>query len=270
MSKPKLLEQMRSTIRLHHYSSDTERAYLSWVKRFIIFHGKKHPEQMEKREVEAFLTHLAVNRVVAPSTQNLALSAILFLYQKVLETDLPWLNDVVRAKPKRRLPVVLSTQEVQLLIKNCSSPQLLIIKLLYGSGLRLMECLRLRICDIDFSRSTIRIHDGKGGKDRASVLPESLMTPLRLQVAVVDAQHQQDLEQGFGRAKLPLSLQRKLGKSSNHFCWQFLFPSRNISTDPLEPKHLYRWHVHRSVVRKAVTAAANRAGIHKRVTCHTA
>lgn len=269
MHKPKLLEQVRNQLRLHQYSYDTERTYIHWIKRFIIFHGMQHPRKMGKNEVEAFLTHLAVNRGVSPSTQNLALAAILFVYQKVLEIELPWLDDVVRAKPRQRVPVVLSIQEVQSLFQHCRPSQLLPVQMLYGCGLRLMECLRLRVGDLDFSRSTVRVHAGKGGKDRVTVLPDSLANPLRLQIELVGAQHQQDLELGYGEAKLPTPLRRKLGKSSTRLYWQFLFPSHNISTDPRDPARHYRWHVHRSAVRKAVTAAASQAKINKRVTCHT-
>lgn len=269
MPEPRLLDRMRQTMRVRHYSLATERAYLTWVRRYILFHDKRHPAEMGKHEVEAFLTHLAVNRGVAPSTQNLALSAILFLYQKVLETELPWLDDVVRAKPKKRVPVVLSTEEVRSLMKHCPSTQLLPVQMLYGSGLRAMECLRLRVGDIDFSRCTVRVVCGKGGKDRVTILPERLVSPLKAQIAYARKLHEQDLEMGLGRAKLPHSLQRKLGKSSERFYWQFLFPSRSISSDPQSPDERYRWHVHRSAVHKAVLVAARRAGINKRVTCHT-
>ena len=270
MTKPRLLEQLSNEIRVRQYSQATERAYLTWVRRFILFHGKMHPKDMGKEEVEAFLTHLAVDRGVAPSTQNLALSAILFLYQKVLAVELPWLDDVVRAKAKKRVPVVLSTGEVRVLMKHCPSSQLLPVQLLYGSGLRVMECLHLRVGDIDFSRHTVRVHSGKGGKDRITVLPEKLKVSLQVQIAYARKLHEQDLSQGIGTAKLPRSLQRKLGKSRKTFHWQFLFPSRSISVDPRgDPKQMYRWHVHRSCVRKAVTVAAARAGINKRVTCHT-
>jgi len=269
LTKPKLLEMMRRSLRVRQYSLDTERAYLAWVRQFILFHGKRHPRDMGKHEVEAFLTHLAVNRQVAPSTQNLALSAILFLYQKVLDIELPWLENVVRAKPKKRLPVVLSADEVNALMGHCNSGQLLPVQLLYGSGLRLMECLRLRVGDIDFSRQTVRVHSGKGGKDRITILPGALEESLELQIAYVKNLHQGDLARGLGGATLPPALQRKFGKSSNRIYWQFLFPSKNISADPRQPGRMYRWHVHRSAVRKAVTAAAQRAGIEKRVTCHT-
>lgn len=269
MQKPRLLEQVRNQLRLHQYSFDTERTYIHWIKRYVLFHKKRHPKGMGKIEVQAFLTHLAVNRGVSPSTQNLALAAILFMYQKVLEIELPWLDDVVRAKPKQRVPVVLSTQEVQRLFQHCRPSQLLPVQMLYGCGLRLMECLRLRVGDLDFSRHTVRVHAGKGGKDRVTVLPDNLVDLLRLQINLVETQHQQDLVLGYGESKLPYSLRRKLGKSSKRFYWQFLFPSQNISADPREPTRHYRWHVHRSAVRKAVTAAASQAKINKRVTCHT-
>lgn len=164
MSEPKLLDQMRNAIRVRQYSIATERVYLQLVRRFILFHGKRHPATMSKKEVEAFLSYLAVNREVAPSTQNVALAAILFLYRNVLEIELPWLNEVVRAKPKRRIPVVLSTGEVGSLLRCCSSQHSLAVGMLYGSGLRLMECLRLRIGDIDFSRYSVRVHAGKGAR----------------------------------------------------------------------------------------------------------
>ncbi len=269
MAKQKLLDRMRCALRLRQYSLATERAYLHWVKRFILFHGKKHPEYLGKAEVESFLTHLAVNRKVSPSTQNLALASILFLYQQVLGIDLPWLDDVVRAKPKRRIPVVLSVEEVRSLLANCRATQRLPLQLMYGSGLRLSECVRLRTGDIDFSRRSIRVHAGKGGKDRVTVLPDTLEEALDLQIAYVKKLHCQDLAQGLGHARMPVALQRKLGKSSQRLCWQYLFPSLRVSGDPRDPAQVYRWHVHQSTVRKAVRDAALLAGIDKRVTCHT-
>lgn len=267
--KPRLLDQMRNTIRLHQYSIATERVYLHWVRRFILFHGKQHPNTMGKKEVEGFLTYLAVNRQVAASTQNVALAAILFLYSKVLEIELPWMDDVVRAKTKRRVPVVLNAFEVDALLKNCRSSQVLPVSILYGAGLRLAECTRLRIGDLDFSRHTIRIHSGKGGKDRVTILPEKLESSLMSQVALVRRVHEQDLVNGFGSAGLPVSLIRKLGKSSKRFYWQYLFPGSSITTDPRDARFSQRWHIHSSSVRKAVTDASKRAGINKRVTCHT-
>jgi integron integrase len=224
---------------------------------------------MSKPEVEAFLTYLAVKRRVSPSTQNQALQAVLFLYRYVLEIDLPWLDDVIRAKPKRRVPVVLSRGEVRLLLGHVPASQRLIASLMYGAGLRVTECLRLRVGDLDFSRHTVRIHAGKGGKDRVTVLPDNLAQALEAQVACVKGFHDHDIAAGTGFAKLPSALQRKLGKSSRRFSWQFLFPSSQLSEDPREPGAFYRWHVHPTTVRKAIGLAAGKAGIDKRVTCHT-
>ena len=268
-SEPRLMDRMRDTIRLHQYSIATERVYLHWVKRFILFHGKRHPVSMGKDEVEAFLTYLAVKRGVSASTQNVALAAVLFLYLKVLEIELPWIDDVVRAKPKRRIPVVLNTDEITQLLQNCRSTQLLPVSMLYGAGLRLMECVRMRVGDIDFSRGTVRVHSGKGGKDRITMLPARLEPVLKTQLALVRRVHAQDLSNGFGAAKMAKSLLRKVGKSSKRFHWQYLFPATIISADPRDKDSHYRWHIHPSAVRKAVTDASSKAGINKRVTCHT-
>ncbi len=269
MPEGRLLDRTRAAIRVRQYSLATEKAYVEWTRRFILFHRKRHPGEMGKEEVEAFLTHLAVNRGVAPGTQNQALQALRFLYRQVLEIDLPWLEDVVRAKPKRRIPVVLDRTEVTQLLAHVTGAQRLPVSLLYGSGLRLMECLRLRICDLDFARHTIRVHAGKGGKDRVTVLPDHLKAGLRRQVAAVRLLHEADLEEGYGEAKLPQALRRKIGKSSRQLLWQFLFPSGNRSEDPREPGAIYRWHIHPSTVRRAVNKASRQAGIHKRMTCHT-
>jgi integron integrase len=265
----RLLERTRHAIRVRQYSLSTERAYLQWAKRYILFHGKRHPAEMGKSEVEAFLTHLAVNRAVSPSTQNQALQALLFPYRMVLEIDLPWLEDVVRAEPKRRLPVVLSHDEVHTLLAAVKPSMRLPVSIIYGSGLRVMECLRLRVGDLDFSRHTVRVHAGKGGKDRVTVLPDNLEEPLHAQLAWLSVLHRRDLAAGHGAAKLPLSLRRKLGKSSQRFYWQYLFPSSGMSEDPREPGTMYRWHIYPTTVRKAIAAAADRTGIRKRVTCHT-
>ena len=187
----------------------------------------------------------------------------------MLLVELPWLDDVVRAKPKRRIPVVLNNLEVSLLMKNCRSSQLLPVSIMYGAGLRLSECTRLRIGDLDFSRHSIRIHAGKGGKDRMAILPDKLNASLLSQVALVRRIHEQDLINGFGSAGLPKSMSVKLGKSSKRFYWQYLFPASSVLTDPRDTRYHYRWHIHPSAVRKAVTDASRRAGINKRVTCHT-
>ena len=269
MSQSPLLVRMRAAIRVRQYSMSTERVYITWVRRFILFHGKRHPAEMGKPEVEAFLSYLTVTRRVSPSTQNQALQAILFLYLKVLEKELPWLDDVIRAKPKRKVPVVLSVEEVAGLLGKVFPTQYLPVSLMYGSGLRLMECLHLRVGDIDLHRHTIRVHSGKGGKDRVTVLPDYLAELLKTQIAYVRSLHERDLENGLGAAKLPVALQRKLGKSTRELCWQFLLPSSNISEDPRFPGKFYRWHIHPSTVRKAISQSSRKAGILKRVTCHT-
>ncbi len=265
----RLLTQMREAIRLRHLSLATERNYVQWVRRFILFHDKRHPKGMGKDEIEQFLTHLAVNRRVAPATQNQALQAILFLYRCVLELELPWLDDVVRAKPRKRAPVVLSRTEVADLLERTRGAARLPAALLYGSGLRAMECLRLRVGDVDLNRQTVHIHEGKGGKDRVTVLPERLNERLSAQIALVRNVHNQDLAEGFGAAKLPFALQQKLGASTKRFYWQYLFPSSQRSWDPREKGQSYRHHMHATTLRRAVTDAALRAGIQKRVTCHT-
>lgn len=269
MAKSPLLERVRDAIRLRQYSMATERAYVGWARRFILFHGKRHPAEMKKHEVESFLTYLAVKRKVSPATQNQALQAILFLFRHVLEVDLPWLDEVVRAKPKRRVPVVLSRNEVRLVIKNTAPAQRLPISLMYGSGLRVSECLRLRIGDLDFSRHTVRVHAGKGSKDRVTVLPDNLEDALNAQIACVRLYHARDTSIGMGSARLPRALQRKLGTSSRRFYWQYLFPSSLISEDPREPGEKYRWHIQPTTMRKAIGSATNKSGINKRVTCHT-
>jgi site-specific recombinase XerD len=193
MTSVRLLDKVRHAVRLRQYSLSTEKVYIGWIRRFILFHGKRHPAEMNKHEVEAFLTHLAVNRAVSPSTQNQALQAILFLYRNELEIELPWVDDVIRAKPKRRLPVVLSQDEVKSLLEDVPAPHRLSVGLLYGSGLRVSECLRLRVGDLDISRLTIRVHSGKGGKDRVTVMPENIVNMLRAHLVVVKNQHDRDL-----------------------------------------------------------------------------
>ncbi len=267
--EPRLLDQLRNVLRLHHYSIATERVYMQWVRRFIIFHGKRHPASMGKPEVEAFLTYLAAHRKVSPSTQNVALAAILFLYSKVLSIELPWLDDVVRAKPRKRIPVVLSKTEIQALLRAAHANHALLLSLMYGAGLRLMEGIRLRIGDIDFARRTVRIYAGKGGKERITVFPDALEERMKAHIAWVRTVHEIDLADGYGAAVLPPALQRKLGTSSKRLHWQFVFPSKVLSEDPQNPGGLYRHHVHPSSVQRAVTDAAARASIAKRVTCHT-
>jgi integron integrase len=269
MSKPRLLERVRNAIRVRQYSMATEKVYLGWIVRFIMFHHKRHPAEMAKAEIEAFLTYLAVKRKVSPSTQNQALQALLFLYRQVLEVELPWMDEVVRAKPKMGVPVVLSRTEVRLLLENMPPSRHLAASLMYGAGLRVTECLRLRVGDLDFSRHTIRIHSGKGGKDRVTVLPDNLEKALVTQIAYVRILHDRDIATGLGFARLPNALQQKLGKASLRFYWQYLFPSPQLSEDPREQGAVRRWHIHTTTMRKAVGFAAGKACISKRVTCHT-
>lgn len=208
-SSPKLLDQVRQRLRVKHYSIRTEEAYLNWIKRFILFHHKRHPQEMNSAEIEQFLTHLAVEQHVAPSTQNQALAALLYLYQNVLQLPLDHPIDAVRAKKPKRLPGVMSQTEVQRLIANLSGDYQLMAKLLYGSGLRLMECVRLRVKDLDFEQHQILVRSGKGHKDRDTLLPDSLIPLLRRQLRMTQALHQNDLEQGFGQVYLPHALHRK-------------------------------------------------------------
>lgn len=264
-----LLDRVRNAIRVRQYSIATEKCYIAWVRRFILFHQKRHPSEMGKSEIEQFLTYLAVSRAVSPSTQNQALQAILFLYLNVLELELPWIDDVIRAKTKRRVPVVLSLIETQCLLGNIQPSKRLPASLMYGAGLRVTECLSLRIGDLDFARHTIRVHGGKGGKDRVTILPESLKEALDAQQNLVRGEHNRDLSLGLGWAKLPMALQKKLGKSSQRFYWQYLFPAQTVSRDPRDPSMQYRWHMHPDTMRKAISQATISAGINKRVTCHT-
>lgn len=251
---PGLLTETRNALRLRQLSIATERVYLYWLRRLIRFHHPRHPRELGKKDIEKFLTHLAVDREVAPATQNQALQAILFMYREVLELELPWIDDVVRAKPKHRLPVVLSREEALALLRESAGEARLPIHLLYGSGLRAMECLRLRIGDLDLSRRTIRIHAGKGGKDRVTVLPSGLLDELASHVEWVKHLHRKDLAAGLGEARLPVALQRKFGSSSRQFQWQYLFPSQSVSTDPRDRGWQGRSHIHASTLRRAVSA----------------
>ena len=230
--KPRLLEQVREQIRLKHYSIRTEHVYCEWVKRFIRFHSYRHPQEMGAAEVEAFLSDLALRKSVSASTQNQALAALLFLYKQVLKLDLPWLGEVVRAKKPSRLPVVLSVAEVQQLLGRLDGEVGLVTHLLYGSGMRLMEVMRLRVKDVDFSRREILIRDGKGMKDRVTMLPQRLEQALRNHLAVVKALHQAELAKGRGDVWLPFALARKYPNAPRELGWQYVFPAAGLSVDP--------------------------------------
>jgi len=267
-SPPKLLDRVRERLRRKHYSYRTEQAYLSWIKRYILFHDKRHPNEMDIPEIEAFLTHLAVHEHVAASTQNQALQAILFLYREVLGREITAPLHALRAKKPKRLPTILTRREVQALFSHLSSTHLLMAQLLYGSGLRLMECLRLRVKDLDFAYRTITVRDGKGQKDRTTILPQSLIAPLRKHLEQVKRLHEQDLARGYGAVYLPDALARKYPNAQREWGWQWVFPSPRLSVDPRSGL-VCRHHMNPTTLQKAVRQAAKRAGINKHVTPHT-
>ncbi len=266
---PKLLDQVRDRVRLKHYSLRTEQAYVGWIKRYIIFHNKRHPAEMAKPELESFLTSLAVERNVSASTQTQALSALLFLYKEVLGQEFPWLEDVTRAKKPARLPTVLTRDEVKLLLKYIDDPLLdLIVRLLYGTGMRLLECLRLRMKDVEFTRREIVVREGKGKKDRVTMLPDSLAERLRAQMAFVKAQHKQDLALNRGEVWLPDALAIKYPNAAKGLAWQYVFPAAGFSVDPRSGV-VRRHHVDEKRVQRAVKRATERAELVKLVTPHT-
>jgi integron integrase len=267
-NRPRLLDQVRAAIRTKGYSIRTEQAYVDWIRRYILFHQKRHPLDMGKAEIEAFLTHLAVNRDVAPSTQNQAFSALLFLYRQVLDRDMPWLDSVTRAKKPKRLPVVLTSAEVNLLLRQLSGIKWLMASLLYGSGLRLLECLRLRVQDIEFDRRQIMVRSGKGGKDRVTVLPQPLIEPLRRQIEKVRIIHEEDLSEGFGEVYLPFALERKYPNAATTFGWQYIFPADKRSRDPRSGK-VRRHHLGETVLQRAIKQGLRRAKIEKPASCHS-
>jgi integron integrase len=267
--KPKkLLERVRETIHRKHYSQKTEQAYLNWIKQYILFHDKKHPQDMAATEVEAFLIYLAVERKVAASTQNQALSAILFLYREVLQKPVETGFKYIGAKRPKRLPVVLTKSEVQQILVRLSGDTKLVVQLLYGSGLRLNEAVRLRVKDIDFEQSQIIVRDGKGAQDRISMLPERVLEPLKAHLVNVEDIYQQDLRNGFGRVELPYALSRKYPNANREWIWQFVFPSK-IRSQGKADRIVRRYHISPATVQKAVRSAARAAKIPKQVTPHT-
>lgn len=266
--QPKLLDQVVARLRVKHYSLRTEKTYVDWIKRYIFHHGKRHPKDMGAAEVESFLSHLAVARNVSASTQNQAKSALLFLYKEVLGLDLPWLDNVTQAKTPKRMPVVLTQSEVQALLTRLDGTLWLIASLLYGSGLRVMECLRLRVKDIDLSRREILVREGKGFKDRVTMLPATLVEPIRQHLLKVQSLHHEDLAAGHGEVFMPMALDRKYPGAGNSWAWQYVFPSVKLSVDPLSKK-IRRHHADEKTVQRAVKKAANLASIHKLATPHT-
>jgi len=267
-AKPRLLDQVRAAIRMRHYSYRTEQAYVGWIRRYILFHRKRHPKEMGKQEISQFLTSLAVDRRVAASTQNQALAALLFLYQDVLDCDPGWIDDIVRAKRPRRLPVVLTAAEVDALLAELSGVAWMIAMLLYGSGLRLMECLRLRVKDIDMARREITVREGKGDKDRVTMLPAAIVEPLPRHLVRVRTIHERDLRAGEAGVMLPAALVTKYPTAGREWGWQWVFPASAISTDPRSGARR-RHHLHETVAQRAIRAARQGAGIAKPVGPHT-
>lgn len=268
IQQPRLLEQVVAKMRVKHYSLRTEKTYLDWIKRYILHNGKRHPKDMGVVEVEAFLTHLAVARNVSASTQNQAKSAILYLYKEVLGLDLPWLDNVTQAKAPKRLPVVLTQAEVQAVLSRLDGTMWLIASLLYGSGLRIMETLRLRVKDVDFARREILVREGKGFKDRVTMLPVSLVEPLKSHLLKVQALHKDDLSTGHGEVFMSMALDRKYPSAGKDWSWQYCFPSIKLSVDP-RSKMVRRHHADEKTVQRAVKRAVNLAGLTKLATPHT-
>lgn len=265
---PKLLEQLRNRVRFKHYSLATERQYVHWVKRFILFHNKRHPHEMGPAEVEAFLTHLAVDGHVSASTQNQALSALLFLYREVLEQDLPWLQEVVRVKRPARLPVVLTQTEVTEVLERMQGVHGLMARLLYGTGMRLMEVVRLRVKDVDFERLEIVVRDGKGGKDRVTMLPRKLATPLQEHLVWRRRLFEDDTAKGMADVFLPDALERKYPNAGKSWGWQYIFPSGSYSVDPRSGAER-RHHMDEKLLQRSMKKAVQAASIAKPATPHT-
>jgi len=268
MAKSPLLERVREAIRVRHYSIRTEHSYVQWVKRFILFHNKRHPNDMGAPEISRYLTHLAVQGGVSASTQNQALNALNFLYREVLGREMGTLQDVTPAKRPRRLPVVLTRQEVAALLRHLRGDNWLMAALMYGAGLRLLECLRLRVKDVDFAKGAILVREGKGNKDRVTILPDRLIDHLQRHLAKVRSLHQRDLDDGFGRVYLPNALARKYPNADREWGWQYIFPANQRSVDPrsgIERRH----HYHESTIQKAMKDAVRRAALTKPASCHS-
>src|SRR5438034_10846288 len=265
---PRLLDRVREAIRVRHYSRRTEKAYVHRIRRFIFFHDKRHPADMGAVEVSAFLTSLAVRDKVAASTQNQARSALLFLYREILGVELPWLDDLVRAKRPQHLPTVLTRDEVRAVLERLDCTPRLMALLLYGAGLRLLECCRLRIKDVDFATNQIKIRAGKGGKDRMTMLPRTVKADLAKHIERVRALHQRDLRQGAGWVELPWALARKYPNAGREWAWQWVFPATRFYVD-LATGQRRRHHLHESVIQRAVREAVLKTVLAKKATCHT-
>jgi integron integrase len=268
LRKPRLLEQVRDAIRARHYSRRTEKSYVAWIRRYILFHDKRHPAEMGAEEIRRFLTALAVDRKVAASTQNQALSALLFLYQVVLEQEVPWIDSVVRAKSTHRLPVVLTRDEVRAVLGRLHGVPHLMAMLLYGAGLRLLECARLRVKDVDIASSQITVRSGKGDRDRVTVLPAAVKPDLIRHLERVRKQHLADLQRGAGWVEMPDALARKYPTAGREWAWQWVFPATRFYVDRLTGQRR-RHHLHESVIQRAVKEAVRASGVAKPASCHT-
>ena len=268
MERPRLLDQVRAKLRAGHYSHLTEKAYVTWIRRFILFHDKRHPLELGAAHIEAFLSHLAIHRKVAAPTQNQALNALLFLYRRVLKVELPWLQGVVRAKKPARLPVVLTIDEVAAVLASLRGIHWLIGSLLYGSGLRLMECLRLRVKDMDLRGRQVTVRSGKGAKDRVTVLPDAVISVLEQHLARRREQHRLDCARGGGEVYLPHALHRKYPRAGRDWGWQFVFAAERDVVLADDGRRV-RWHLHEKSVQRAVQLAVRRAQLTKPASCHT-
>lgn len=268
MGERKLLDRVRDEARLRHLSLRTEETYCGWIRRFILFHRKRHPREMNAAEITQFLTDLAVNGRVAASTQNQALNALIFLYKRVLKIDLDQIRDVVRAPQRRKLPVVLTREETDAVLAHLSHENRLLASLLYGSGLRLMEAVRLRVKDIDLARGEIMVRDGKGEKDRVTMLPRSIRAALEVQLDAAKRLHNQDLKADRGEVYLPHALDRKYPNAAKEFGWQYLFPASKLSVDPRSGKQR-RHHISELNLQRAIKKAVAKTGIAKNATSHS-
>ena len=268
MSQVRLMDRVRDTVRALHYSRKTEHSYCYWIRLFIRYHRMRHPSDMGAQEISQFLTWLAVHRRVSAATQNQAFNAIVFLYRKVLDIQLEHIDNVIRAKQSRRIPVVFTRHEVAAILHQLEQPYRLMVSLMYGSGLRMMETLRLRLKDIDFDRRAILIREGKGNRDRVTVLPETLIPDIERAIRRVSGLHETDLDEGYGEVQMPYALARKYPDQAYSLHWQFLFAANKRSTDPVSGTKK-RHHIYESTVQRAVKTALRSANIHKQGSCHT-
>lgn len=266
--KPKLLDQVRTELSTNHYSKRTQEAYISWIKRFILFHNKRHPKEMGAEEIKQFISHIATNQQVSSSTQNQALNAILYLYKNVIKKEIKFVEGFGYVKRIRHLPVVFSREESTKVLNQLDGTIQLVVQLLYGTGMRLSEGLSLRVKDIDFDEKRITVRDGKGEKDRITLLPEKLFEPLKDHIRKVRNLHTRDLREGLGATILPYALERKYPNAAKEFAWQYVFPAKGLVFDR-ERKQKFRYHIHESVIQKAVRNAILKSGINKQVSVHT-